>query len=142
MDQARPMHNKACIGRLCLSDSYRDTQQWICVDYDSSVTFASSLFFYRRVNSGQVVETLVEKQTLGVKEGMKIGDRVRVKDSVVVYHHPEHRGKGFDLKGAEGEVIGIINQWQGRPVSANLPIYVQFSKKFKAHLRESELELL
>ncbi len=73
---------------------------------------------------------------------MKIGDRIRVKDSVIVYHNPEHRGKAFDIKGSEGEVVGIVNQWQGRPVSANLPIYVQFSKKFKAHLRENEIELL
>ncbi len=73
---------------------------------------------------------------------MKVGDRVRVKDSVVVYHHPEHRSQAFDLKGTEGEVIGIATQWQGRPVSANLPIVVQFSKKFKAHLREIELELI
>ncbi|GAA6622531.1 ferredoxin-thioredoxin reductase variable chain [Scytonema sp. NUACC26] len=84
----------------------------------------------------------MEIQKQGVKESMKIGDRVRVKESVIVYHNPEHRGKAFDLKGSEGEVIGIINQWQGRPVSANLPIYVQFSKKFKAHLRENELELI
>jgi hypothetical protein len=73
---------------------------------------------------------------------MKIGDRIRVKESVIVYHNPEHRGKAFDIKGLEGEVVGIINQWQGRPVSANLPIYVQFSKKFKAHLRENELEIV
>lgn len=88
------------------------------------------------------METLVEIQKQGVKESMKIGDRVRVKDSVIVYHNPEYRGKAFDLKGSEGEVVGIVNQWQGRPVSANLPIYIQFSKKFKAHLRENELELL
>lgn len=73
---------------------------------------------------------------------MKVGDRVRVKDSVVVYHHPEHRSQAFDLKGTEGEVIGIATQWQGRPVSANLPIVVQFSTKFKAHLRENELEVI
>ncbi|NTW20416.1 MAG: ferredoxin--nitrite reductase, partial [Nostocales cyanobacterium W4_Combined_metabat2_030] len=30
---------------------------------------------------------------------MKVGDHVRVKESVVVYHHPEHRGNGFDIKG-------------------------------------------
>ncbi|MBR8835466.1 MAG: ferredoxin-thioredoxin reductase variable chain [Stigonema ocellatum SAG 48.90 = DSM 106950] len=88
------------------------------------------------------VETLKEKQKLGVNVDMKIGDRVRVKDSVVVYHHPEHRGKAFDLKGTEGDVTGIVTQWQGRPVSANFPIQVQFSKKFKAHLRENELELI
>jgi hypothetical protein len=87
------------------------------------------------------VETVVE-QKLGVNTNMKKGDRIRVKESVIVYHHPEHRGKAFDLKGTEGEVVGILNQWQGRPVSANLPIQVQFSKKFKAHLRENELEII
>ncbi|MGJ5628893.1 ferredoxin-thioredoxin reductase variable chain [Nostoc sp. CALU 1950] len=79
---------------------------------------------------------------LGVNVVMKVGDRVRVKDSVVVYHHPEHRNQAFDIKGTEGEVIGIATQWQGRPVSANFPVVVQFSKKFKAHLRENELEVI
>ena len=87
--------------------------------------------------AGKIV---VEK--LGVNTVMKIGDRIRVKESVIVYHHPEHRGKAFDLKSIEGDVVGILNQWQGRPVSANLPIQVQFSKKFKAHLRENELEII
>jgi Ferredoxin thioredoxin reductase variable alpha chain len=73
---------------------------------------------------------------------MKAGDRVRVKESVIVYHHPEHRSQAFDLKGIEGDVVGIATSWQGRPVSANLPIVVQFSKKFKAHLRENELETI
>lgn len=73
---------------------------------------------------------------------MKVGDRVRVKESVIVYHHPENRNQPFDIKGTEGEVIGLINEWRGRPVSANLPVYVQFTKKFKAHLREDELEVL
>ncbi|WP_442939706.1 ferredoxin-thioredoxin reductase variable chain [Nostoc sp.] len=73
---------------------------------------------------------------------MKVGDRVRVKESVVVYHHPEHRSQAFDIKGTEGDVVGIATQWRGRPVSANLPIVVQFSKKFKAHLRENELEVI
>ncbi|WP_442947466.1 ferredoxin-thioredoxin reductase variable chain [Nostoc sp.] len=73
---------------------------------------------------------------------MKVGDRVRVKESVVVYHHPEHRSQAFDIKGTEGDVVGIATQWRGRPISANLPIVVQFSKKFKAHLRENELEVI
>lgn len=88
------------------------------------------------------METLVEKQKQGVNFVMKKGDRVRVKESVVVYHHPEHRGNAFDLKGTEGEVVDIVTQWEGRPVSANLPIQVQFSKKFKAHFREKELEII
>ncbi len=73
---------------------------------------------------------------------MKVGDRVRVKESVIVYHHPEHRNQPFDIKDLEGQVIAFANQWQGKPISANLPIYVQFSKKFKAHLRDFELEIL
>ncbi len=73
---------------------------------------------------------------------MKIGDRVRVKESVIVYHNPEHRNQAFDLKGSEGEITAIVTQWQDRPVSANLPILVQFNKKFKAHLRENELEVI
>ncbi len=73
---------------------------------------------------------------------MKVGDKVRITESIIVYHHPEHRSQAFDLKGSEGEVIAVVTEWQGRPVSANLPIYVQFSKKFKAHLREDELEVV
>lgn len=87
------------------------------------------------------MELLVGEQTTDFKI-MKIGDRVRVKTSVIVYHNPEHRSQAFDIKGLEGNVLGIVTEWQGRPVSANLPILVQFSKKFKAHLRENELEII
>lgn len=87
-----------------------------------------------------VVQVCAE-ETLG-SDAMKIGDRVRVKESIIVYHNPEHRNQPFDLKGLEGEVVAFANEWQGRPVSANLPIYVQFSKKFKVHLRDSELEVI
>jgi hypothetical protein len=71
---------------------------------------------------------------------MKVGDRVRVQGSVVVYHNPNSKNKPFDLKGLEGEIVSIVTEWQGRPVSANLPIVVQFDKKFKAHLQAHELE--
>jgi hypothetical protein len=73
---------------------------------------------------------------------MKIGDRVRVRESVIVYHHPEHKKETFDVKGLEGELIDIVTEWQGRPVSANLPYLVKFSKKFKAHFKENELEVI
>jgi hypothetical protein len=73
---------------------------------------------------------------------MKVGDRVRVTKSVIVYHNPSHRNQPFDAKGSEGEVIGIVTEWQGRPVSANLPVLVQFDKKFRAHFREDELEIV
>ena len=73
---------------------------------------------------------------------MKVGDRVRVTQSTTIYHHPAHKGQGFDLKGQEGEIIAIITEWQGRPVSANFPIQVKFPEKLKAHLREDELEVI
>ncbi len=73
---------------------------------------------------------------------MKVGDRIRIKESVLVYHNPEHRNQPFDLKDMEGDVLAIVTEWQGRPVSANLPIQVQFNKKFRAHLKEGEVELV
>ena len=73
---------------------------------------------------------------------MKVGDRVRVKESVVVYHHPEHRSQAFDIQGTEGEIVTVVTQWHDRPVSANFPFLVQFSKKFKAHLRDFEIEVI
>ena len=73
---------------------------------------------------------------------MEVSDRVRVSSSILVYHHPQHKNQGFDVKGMEGEVIAVVTEWQGRPVSANLPMLVQFENKFKAHFRKTELELL
>jgi hypothetical protein len=73
---------------------------------------------------------------------MKVGDRVRVTSSIIVYHHPQHKPAAFDLKDSEGEVIAVLTEWQGRPISANLPILVQFDKRFKAHFRENELSLV
>lgn len=73
---------------------------------------------------------------------MKIGDRVRVIKSVIVYHYPQEKQKPFDIKDMEGEVQKIMTDWQGRPISPNLPIVVKFEKKFKAHLKEDELEVI
>jgi Ferredoxin thioredoxin reductase variable alpha chain len=76
---------------------------------------------------------------------MKVGDRVRVIESVIVYHHPEHRNQPFDLKGSDGEISGILESWQGRPISPNLPVNVkfrQFKKPFIAHFRPEELECI
>lgn len=73
---------------------------------------------------------------------MKVGERVRVIESVVVYHHPQNKKQPFDIKGMEGEVMEIITEWEGRPVSANFPILVQFEKKFKAHFKEHEVEVI
>lgn len=73
---------------------------------------------------------------------MKPGDRVRVTESVVVYHHPQHKKEPFDIKGMEGTIKEIVTEWRGRPVSANLPVKVKFEKKFTAHLREDEVEVI
>lgn len=73
---------------------------------------------------------------------MKTGDHVRVKESLIVYHHPQHRNQAFDLKGMEGQVLAIVKDWQGRPVTANLPVQVRFEQKFRAHFKDEELELI
>ncbi len=73
---------------------------------------------------------------------MKVGDRVRVKQSTVVYTHPENRKQPFDLKDSEGEIVDILTDWNGRPISPNLPILVEFSTKFKVHFRQEELETI
>jgi hypothetical protein len=73
---------------------------------------------------------------------MKVGDRVRVKVSVVVYHHPQHRNEAFDIQGLEGEIMAFANEWEGKPISANFPVVVKFEGKFRAHLRDSELEVI
>ncbi|MBW4465510.1 MAG: ferredoxin-thioredoxin reductase variable chain [Pegethrix bostrychoides GSE-TBD4-15B] len=74
---------------------------------------------------------------------MKVGDRVRVKESVVVYHHPENRSQPYDLQGMTGEVIGFATEWQGKAISANFPIVVKFdNSKFRAHLRDHEIEII
>lgn len=72
---------------------------------------------------------------------MKIGDRIRIIESIIVYHHPEHRQEAFDLKGMEGEIINIISDWEGRPLSANLPLLVKISEKFKVHVCDNEVEV-
>jgi hypothetical protein len=69
---------------------------------------------------------------------MQPGDRVRVRSSVVVYTHPTHRGSAFDLEGQEGEVVQVLNDWKGRPISPTLPVVVAFGK-FRAHFRDDEI---
>lgn len=72
---------------------------------------------------------------------MQPGDRVKVCQSVVVYHHPQHRGQAFDLVGQEGEVVTVLNDFKGRVISPTLPVIVAFGK-FRAHFRDDELEAI
>ena len=70
---------------------------------------------------------------------MKAGEQVQVSQSVVVYTHPEHRGKAFDLLGQQGEVLQVLDDWKGKPISPTLPVIVAFGR-FRAHFRPDELE--
>ena len=72
---------------------------------------------------------------------MQAGDQVKVSKSVVVFHHPEHRGQAFDLQGQIGEVKEVLHDWKGRPISPTLPVVVAFGK-CRVHLRPDELTVL
>ena len=65
---------------------------------------------------------------------------MKVSRSVVVFTHPEHRGQAFDMEGQEGEVVVLLNDWKGRPISPTLPVVVAFGR-FRAHFREDELSV-
>ncbi len=78
---------------------------------------------------------------------MNLGDRVKVKEPVVFYHHPLHRNTAFNAQGLEGVVVTILSDYQGRPISANFPVQVEFQiegakRPFRAHLKGDELTLL
>ena len=66
---------------------------------------------------------------------------MRVSRSVVVYNHPSHRNSAHDLEGEEGEVLNVLQEWKGRPISPTLPVVVAFGK-FRAHFRDDELTLV
>jgi hypothetical protein len=72
---------------------------------------------------------------------MQAGDQVRVSSNVVVFTHPEHRGAAYDLQGQQGEVVQVLEDWKGRPISPNLPVIVAFGR-FRAHFRAEELSPL
>jgi hypothetical protein len=72
---------------------------------------------------------------------MQAGDQVRVSSNVVVYTHPEHRGAAHDLQGQQGEVVQVLEDWKGRPISPTLPVIVAFGR-FRAHFRADELSPL
>lgn len=72
---------------------------------------------------------------------MQPGDRVRVRESVIVYNHPKHRAVPFDMKGQEGEVKQVISTWKnGEPLSPTLPVVVAFGRS-RFHFSPEELEL-
>ena len=70
---------------------------------------------------------------------MQPGDKVVVTSSVIVYNHPQHRGEAFNMKGSEGDVVNVLSEWKGRPISPTLPVIVAFGR-YKAHFRDDELQ--
>jgi hypothetical protein len=72
---------------------------------------------------------------------MKVGDRVRIKTALTVFHHPEHKGKAFEITGLEGEIVRVHTEWNGRPISPNYPYEVRFTPKFVTHLGDHEIEV-
>lgn len=72
---------------------------------------------------------------------MQPGDRVKVSCSVVVHNHPQHRGEAFDMEDQEGEVLQVLHDWKGRPISPTLPVVVSFGR-YRAHFRPDELQTI
>ena len=76
-------------------------------------------------------------------------DKVKVTESVVVYHVPKSKGAATDLNGMEGEVASRADDLNGTYISANLEVRVAFAvpddpkgKTFIAHMKEDEVEAL
>jgi hypothetical protein len=88
------------------------------------------------------VTSQITRMEADAKETFAAGTRVRVTSSVVVYHHPEHRGQAFDIQGLTGEITTVLLHWEGKEISANYPYLVKFASKFSAHLQASELEVM
>jgi hypothetical protein len=42
------------------------------------------------------------------------------------------------MEGQQGEVLTILSDWKGRPISPTLPVVVGFGK-YRAHFRSDEL---
>lgn len=78
---------------------------------------------------------------------MQAGDRVRVSSPVVLFHHPKYRNQAHNAEGMEGTIKKILSDWQGRPISPNFPVVVEFAvegakRPFKAHLDSTELDVI
>uniref|UniRef100_A0A0C9QMD9 TSA: Wollemia nobilis Ref_Wollemi_Transcript_22396_924 transcribed RNA sequence n=1 Tax=Wollemia nobilis TaxID=56998 RepID=A0A0C9QMD9_9CONI len=88
-----------------------------------------------------------EQSVEDVQRKAKVGDRVKVRGPLKVYHVP--KTPEFDLGGMEGEVKNYVGVWKGKRISANLPYKVQFNLegggravKFFAHLHEDEFDVV
>ena len=73
---------------------------------------------------------------------LRVGSRVRVKQSIVVYHVPK-RKEGLDIKGMEGSIASNVRRSGEVQLTPNYPWKIQFEqeasegkkpKKFFVHL--------
>lgn len=78
----------------------------------------------------------------------KIGARIRVTETVKVYH--VQKAPEIDLAGMEGKIKQYVGVWKGKRISANFQFKVEFvadvkgrgEVKFVAHLKEDEFEYI
>lgn len=78
-----------------------------------------------------------------VRAELHAGDKVRVSKSVRMYHVPKSGKDGVDVKGMEGEVLAVVLEKDGVPLSFNRPVRVKFTDpKFTGHFEETELETI
>lgn len=76
---------------------------------------------------------------------LELGTRVRVNCSIIMYHYPGKKNTPVDIQGFEGVIINDKSITDGTQMSATLPYFIDFAHdhpKFKAHLSESELDVL
>ncbi|CAK9882205.1 unnamed protein product [Sphagnum jensenii] len=118
----------------------------------SSCFNSSKVDVVRRPGQHVICETAVEVgegalSSEGGHQKAEVGNRIRVKGPLIVYHVP--KTPKFDIGGLEGEVKDVIFQHKGRPVSATFPYKVQFNieleerkVKFFAHLRDDEFDIV
>ncbi|GLJ17958.1 hypothetical protein SUGI_0315540 [Cryptomeria japonica] len=104
-----------------------------------------------RIRRNRIVCEIALEETVASVEDLelkaKVGDRVKVRGPLKVYHIP--KTPEFDIGGMEGEVKDYVGVWKGKHISANLPYKVQFtmevdgrSVKFFTHLKEDEFDVV
>lgn len=76
-----------------------------------------------------------------LKDGIETGTRIKVIESVTVFHTPRWNQEPLDLQGREGTVLDVVKFYKGKELSATHPYKTQFeiekdgnTTKLVAHL--------
>mmetsp|Transcript_15876 Transcript_15876/g.26231 ORF Transcript_15876/g.26231 Transcript_15876/m.26231 type:complete len:115 (-) Transcript_15876:184-528(-) len=109
------------------------------VSVGSSALLSGQRSFSGSFSTRKCRRELAARHSFSIDASLEEGTKVRVSESVTVFHSPEAKNAALDLKGKEGVVVKVIDDAK---LSANLPVVVEFSPKFRAHFREDELEAL